>query len=77
MDTDNIFSPLNDRFEDSIGFRFHENVHAALILEQMVKEHGRGNILQAFDRFLEKFDRSFEPDTALQEFITNFKCYSG
>lgn len=58
-----------------MGVRFKENIHAAIILEQMVKDHGRGKVLQAFDRFLEVFDRALEPDTALQDFIANLKSY--
>lgn len=76
MHETNIISILNDRFEDARGFRFRENVHGAIILEHMVKEHGREKVLQAFDRFLEEFDRPLESDTAVQEFITNFKSYS-
>ena len=55
MDANDTVSELNSRFEDAVGFRFQEDVHAALILEQLVKEHGRVEVLRAFDRFLEDF----------------------
>jgi hypothetical protein len=76
MDADDIMSEVNDRFEDVAGFRFLEDVRATIIFEQLVKEHGRAKVLQAFDRFLEEFPKRFEAETALHEFTTNFKRYS-
>jgi len=77
MDANDTVSELNSRFEDAVGFRFQEDVHATLILEQLVKEHGRVEVLRAFDRFLEGFPNPFEKEkTALREFTANFKCYS-
>ena len=76
MDADDIMSEVNDRFEDVAGFRFHEDVRATIIFEQLVKEHGRAKVLRAFDAFLEEFPKRFEAETALHEFTTNFKRYS-
>ena len=76
MDADDTVSDVNDRFEDALGFRFHEDVRATIIFEQLVKEHGRAKVLRAFDRFLEEFPNPFEAETTLHEFTTNFKRYS-
>jgi hypothetical protein len=76
MDADDIVSDVNDRFEDVAGFRFHEDVRAIIIFEQLIKEHGRAKVLRAFDAFLEEFPKRFEAETALHEFTTNFKRYS-
>jgi len=76
MDADDIMSEVNNRFEDAVGFRFHEDVRATIIFEQLIKEHGRAKVLRAFDAFLEEFPTSFEAETALHEFTTNFKRYS-
>jgi hypothetical protein len=76
MDADDTVSEVNDRFEDAVGFRFHEDVRATIIFEQLVKEHGRAKVLRAFDGFLEEFPNPFEAETALHEFTTNFKRYS-
>ena len=76
MDADDTVSEVNDRFEDAVGFRFHEDVRATIIFEQLVKEHGRAKVLRAFDGFLEEFPNPFEAETALSEFTTNFKRYS-
>jgi len=76
MDAEDIMSEVNDRFEDVAGFRFHEEVRATIIFEQLVKEHGRAKVLRAFDGFLEEFPNPFEAETALHEFTTNFKRYS-
>jgi len=73
MDADDTVSEVNDRFEDAVGFRFHEDVRATIIFEQLVKEHGRAKVLRAFDGFLEEFPNPFEADPALHEFTTNFK----
>jgi hypothetical protein len=76
MDADDTMSEVNDRFEDAVGFRFREEVRAAIVFEQLVKEHGRAKILRAFDAFLEECPTSFEAETALHEFTTSFKRYS-
>ena len=76
MDADDTVSEVNDRFEDAVGFRFHEDVRATIIFEQLLKEHGRAKVLRAFDGFLEEFPNPFEAETALYEFTTNFKRYS-
>ena len=76
MDADDTVSEVNDRFEDAVGFRFHEDVRATIIFEELVKEHGRAKVLRAFDEFLEEFPNPFEAETALHEFTTNFKRYS-
>jgi len=33
MDADDTVSEVNDRFEDAVGFRFHEDVRATIINE--------------------------------------------
>jgi hypothetical protein len=76
MDADDTVSEVNDRFEDTVGFRFREDVRAAIIFEQLVKEHGRAKVLRAFDGFLEELPNPLEAETALHEFTTNFKRYS-
>ena len=76
MDVDDIVSEVNDRFEDAVGFRFHEDVRATIIFGQLVKAHGRAKVLRAFDGFLEEFQNPFEAETALHEFTTSFKRYS-
>jgi hypothetical protein len=52
----------------AVGFRFHQDVRATIIFEQLVKEHGRAKVLRAFDGFLEEFPNPFEAETALHEF---------
>src|SRR6516164_6275798 len=47
MDADVTVSEVNDRFEDAVGFRFHEDVRATIIFEQLVKEHRRAKVLRA------------------------------
>ena len=47
MDADDTVSDVNDRFEDAVGFRFHEDVRTTIIFEQLVKEHGRAKVLRA------------------------------
>jgi len=58
MDADDTVSELNNRFEDAVGFRCHEDVRATVIFEQLVKEHGRARVLRAFDGFLEEISKS-------------------
>ena len=61
MDADDTLSEVNDRFEDAFGFRFHEDVRATIIFEQLMKEHGRAKVLRAFDGFLEEFPNPSKP----------------
>jgi len=55
------------------GLRFHEDVRAGIIFEQLAKKHGRAKALRPFDGFAEEFSNPFEAGTVLHEFTPNFK----
>ena len=76
MDADDTLSEVNDRFEDAVGFRFHEDVRATIIFEQLVKEHGRAKVLRAFDGFLEEFPNPIWVETRFGKRYANRTCAS-
>jgi len=70
MDADDTVSELNNRFEDAVGFRFHEDVRATVIFEQLVKEHGRAKVIRALVWFREASPNPAEAGPAPPTLIT-------